>query len=500
MVRRIFLFLLLIPSLLFAAGASPIHDSQFVLLRNESPLVAFRILFKTGSADDPAGKEGIAALTASMIAQGGTQKNDYPKILQLLFPMAASYTAQVDKDMVVIAGVTHRDNLMPYYQLLKDAVLAPAFKKEDFDRLKTDQLNYVAKTLRFNDDEELGKAVLQWEIYANHPYGHPVPGLVSSIGNFTMEDVQNFYKNHFTKQRVQIGVAGNFPQSLIAQMKKDFAGLPEEAEMNAQKLPQPEKFEGLHVMIVEKQTPATGMSFGFPISITRADDDFYPLMVFNSWFGQHRNGFSHLYQVMREARGLNYGDYSYIEHFAFGGRFMQPPPNYARRQQIFQIWIRPVPNATRHFALRQAIRELQMIVEKGMTKEQFELARNFLTNFTVNLAQSNLEQLGYALDDRFYGLSQPFLEHVRSRLSTLTVDDVNRAIRKHLSAQNLKIAIVTQDAQSLKEALVENKPSPIQYDSPKPDAITQEDQIIMKFPFTVKDEDVTILPASKVFE
>jgi zinc protease len=499
MVRKILLVFFLISSS-FAAGASVISDSQFVLVKNQSPLVAFRILFRTGSSDDPAGKEGIADLTASMIAEGSTQKNDYPQILKLLFPMAASYNAQVDKDMIVISGVTHRDNLMPYYQLLRDAVLTPAFKKEDFDRLKTDQLNYVTKTLRFNDDEELGKAVLQSEIYGDHPYGHPIPGLAGSVSSFTIADVQNFYKTHFTKQKLELGVAGDFPASLIHQMKQDFAALPEGESFAQAKLPEPKKIEGMHVVIVEKQTPATAISFGFPISITRSDDDFYSLMVFNSWFGQHRNEFSHLYQVIRESRGLNYGDYSYIEHFAFGGRFMQPQPNYARRQQIFQVWIRPVPNATRHFALRAAIRELDMIVDRGMSKEDFELARNFLTNYSVNLAQSNLEQLGYALDDRFYGLSQPFLEHMRSRIQNLKVDDVNRTIRKYLNAKNLKIAIVTQDAAVLKAALAENKPSPIQYDSPKPDTIMQEDEIIMKYPLDIKEENISIVPASKVFE
>ncbi len=47
----------------------------------------------------------------------------------------------------------------------------------------------------------------------------------------------------------------------------------------------------------------------------RGDEDFYPLAVANSWLGEHRNSSSHLYQVIREERGLNYGDYSYIEYF-----------------------------------------------------------------------------------------------------------------------------------------------------------------------------------------
>ncbi|HEY4491782.1 MAG TPA: hypothetical protein VI958_07250, partial [Acidobacteriota bacterium] len=47
------------------AGAQSLNDSHFVLLRNDSPLVAFRILFRTGAMDDPAGKEGLASLAAS---------------------------------------------------------------------------------------------------------------------------------------------------------------------------------------------------------------------------------------------------------------------------------------------------------------------------------------------------------------------------------------------------------------------------------------------------
>src|SRR5262249_37811965 len=150
-----------------------------------------------------------------------------------------------------------------------------------------------------------------------------------------------------------------------------------------------------------------------------------PMMVMNTWLGKHRNSFSHLYQVMREARGLNYGDYSYIEYFPYGGQYFQPLPNYARPRQIFEIWIRPVENQNRHFALRQAVRELQKLIDNGMTPQSFELAKNFLLNNTVGLALSNSQMLGYALDDRFYGLKQPFIEEIKSRLGAMKVEDVN---------------------------------------------------------------------------
>lgn len=224
------------------------------------------------------------------------------------------------------------------------------------------------------------------------------------------------------------------------------------------------------------------------------------MMVMNAWLGQHRNSFAHLYQVMRGIRGMNYGDYSYIEFFPYPSFTMQPLPNFARSRQIFEVWIRPVQNQNRHFALRQAVREVQKLIDNGMTQEDFERTRNFLQNYTVNLAQSNSEQLGYALDDRFYKLQQPFLELVKTKLSTMKLEDVNKAIKKHLSTRNMIVAVVTKDAESFKKELAANSTSPITYESPKPDAVLEEDKQIIGYPISIKAEDIKIIPVEKAFE
>ena len=495
-------FLLTIVAILFAFplwSADMIPESQFVLEKNESPLIAFRITFLTGSAHDPAGKEGVATLTASLLSEGATTKNKYEQILKLLFPMAAGYSSQVDKEMTVFIGVVHKDHLNPYYELLRDSILSPGLKQEDFDRLKADQLNYVAKTLRFNNDEELGKEALNWAIFQGHPYGRPDEGTVTGIQSLTLQDVKDFYKNQYTRRNLVIGIAGDYPETLIEKLRQDFSKLAAGSDA-ARPLPPAPKIEGVRVVIVEKKTPGTAFSFGYPVPFTRSDPDYYPMLVMNSWLGQHRTQVGRLYNVMRGARGMNYGDYSYIEHFALGGNFMQPPPNFSRHQQIFEVWIRPVPNAIRHFALRQAIREVQMLGERGLSREGLETMRDFQLNYMVSLAQSNSEMLGYSVDDHFYKLPQSYFDLTKSKLESLTLDQLNTAIRKYVSTQNMVIAVVTEGAEEFKKALISNAPSPMQYDSPKPEAILQEDKIIMNYPLAIKADNITIIPADKIFE
>src|SRR6185503_9138261 len=96
------------------------------------------------------------------------------------------------------------------------------------------------------------------------------------------------------------------------------------------------------VDILEKDTRAPAISFGFPIEVTRSHSDFPALSVARAALGEHRMQSGRLFQRIREIRGMNYGDYAYIEAFPRGMFVFFPAPNVVRQRQLFEIWIRPV--------------------------------------------------------------------------------------------------------------------------------------------------------------
>lgn len=498
MKKTFYLFMMCVLAFAMISCQSSQPKNMVVLQNEQDPTVSFRLLFKIGSVNDPAGKEGLAALTAEMIANGGTKKHSLEEINEMLYPMAAGIYSQVDKEMTVFAGRTHKDNLEAYYKILKEVLLEPGFRQEDFDRIKSNILNYLEKDLRYADDEELGKEVLSEFIFEGTPYEHLEEGHISSIKSITLDDVRNFYQTHFTRSNLIIGIGGGADREFIRKVEKDFTVLPEDQPAQPTK-PSVKPINGHEVMIVEKEANATAISFGFPIDVLRGSKDFYALAIANSWLGEHRNSSSHLYQVIREKRGLNYGDYSYIEHFPNGGRRQFPPANVARHQQIFQIWIRPVPNETRVFAFRAALRELQKLVDNGLTEAEFELTRKFLKNYVLHYAPTTMLKLGYALDDAFYGIKGSHLSLFRAMMDQLTLQDVNAAIRKHLQYKNMKIVFITKDAAGLKQALVSNAPSPIQYATPKPPEVLEEDKEIINYPLNIPEENVKIVKVEDLF-
>lgn len=469
-----------------------------VVLPNRSPLVTLRIIFMTGAAADPKGKEGVAALTAAMLSQGGTAKMSYEQIVEAMYPMATSFDSQIDKEMTVFSGTTHVDNLDKYYSLISQMLLDPGFRTDDFTRLRTDAINYLKVSLRESNDEELGKEYLYNIIYAGHPYEHHNVGTVSSLEKLTLDDVRAFYKANYTQANMVLGLAGGYPKDFPERVNADFAKLPS-GQPSKPKFETPKLSPGMHIAIVKRETRATALSLGFPINVTRADKDWPALAVVASYFGQHRSSNSYLYQKLRESRGLNYGDYAYIEYFPRGMFQFTPDPNQGRSTQIFQIWIRPVVPENGHFVLRAALYEYDKLVREGMSKETFEATREFLMKYNNILTQTQDAQLGYALDSRYYNIPD-YVTYMREQLSKLTLDDVNNAIRKYLKSDSMRIVIITKDAEALRDAIVSNKPSPITYNSPKPKEITDEDKVIENYKVNAKPEDVVVVPVEKVFE
>src|SRR5688572_5604026 len=502
--RRSIISLFLVLSVVMPAAAfnrtqkTMTSKTASVLLPSSAPLISFRILFMAGAASDPKGKDGVAAMTAAMLSQGGSRTMTYEQIVEAMYPMATSFGSQIDKEMTVFQGATHIDNLDKYYALISQMLLDPGFRQDDFNRLKTDSINYLKVSLRESNDEELGKEYLYNLIYSRHPYEHNNMGTVSSLEKLTLADVQAFYKAHYTQANMVLGLAGGYPKTLPDKVKADFAKLPAGTASSAN-YEDPKLAPGMRIAIIQRETRATAVSLGFPIPMTRSDKDWPALALVASYFGQHRSSNSYLYQRLREARGLNYGDYAYIEYFPRGMFQFMPDPNQGRSSQIFQIWIRPVVPENGHFVLRAALYEYDKLVREGMSKETFEATREFLIKNNNILTQTQDAQLGYALDSRYYNIPD-YVSYMRGQLTKLTLEDVNNAIRKYLKSDAMQVVMITKDAAGLREAIVSNKPSPITYNSPKPKEITDEDKVIEVYKIDVKPEDVVIVPVDKVFQ
>jgi zinc protease len=465
----------------------------------DSPLVAVRLLFRTGSIDDPRGKEGLAALTALMVGDAGTARRSYAELIDALYPLAAAIDVAYDREVTVVSGVVHRDTLADYTALLLEAVLAPGFAAADFQRNREALHAHLTATLRAASDELLGLEALQDALFAGHPYGHPEDGTVRGLAAVTLDDVRRFYAERYTRSALILGVAGGYPEGYVERLAAALGALPagEPGPAGEAPLPPPPAVEGRRFTLIDKPTAAVGIHLGYPLPLTRADADYYPLMVAGSFLGEHRTFHGRLMQQLRGERGLNYGDYAYIEHYHNPPGTSLPTPNVPRRQQYFSIWVRPVVPPTAHFALRAALHELDRLIDRGLTREEFELTRTFLVHYSKLWAQTLSRRLGFHLDSRFYGAPY-WIDEIERRLAALSLEDVNRAVKKYLTADRYRAVVVGADAAALAGALFADAPSPISYEADVPADVLAADQVIQAR--KVAPTAVEIVPAATLFE
>ena len=223
--------------------------------------------------------------------------------------------------------------------------------------------------------------------------------------------------------------------------------------------------------------------------------------------------------MIREQRSMNYGDYSYIEWYNNGGGNMLPPSGVPRQSNYFSLWIRPVQIAKQlkmqydelkqinighaHFALRMALREMDKMIKKGISEEDFKVTRAFLQSYIKLYAQSPDQQLGYLMDSKMYGRKN-YIEELGGLLSKLTLSDVNNAIKKYMQIDNMKVTIVTDvsEAEPLAASLKENLSSPMSYSNVVKAGLSknilEEDAATENFKLNVKK--VTIVESKDTFK
>ncbi len=481
--------------------------------------VVIKLMFRNGSICDPKGKEGLTVLTANTIIDGGTQSMTSSELKDLIYPMAAQYFVTVDKEVTCFTFSVHVDFLKQFYEVIRGLLFSPRFDAVDFDRTKSNQLNYVEQVIKTSSDEEYSKMALEDFLFKGTNYQSMVNGTASGLKNCNLGDARIQFRNFFTANNVTIGIAGNYTPEFLNQLTSDINKLP---AANAV-IPKPGKAnmaDGLQVEIVQKDKALGSAIFaGFELPITRRNSDFAALMIANSWLGEHRKAYSHLYKKIREERSMNYGDYSYIEWYANGGQNMLPRPGSPRSSNYFSIWLRPVQTAVglkkqypelndiaighAHFAIRMALNTMQTLIDKGMGEQDFELTKTFLRSYIKLYAQTPEQQLGYLMDSRFYE-RRDWLKEVDEMLEKVTYADMMMAVKKYWQTENMFIAIVTDktEASPLKNSLEKNLTSPMSYSDALKVVLTpeilDEDKAVSDYKLKVKN--VTIVNSADMFK
>jgi zinc protease len=427
-------------------------EPRVVTIDSRAPLVTIRVMITHGSASDPGGREGLASIVGSAVTDGGFRGAGGIVTKERLAEMTMPWGSGARPSVSTSARATTfyftapRDVIGRYVtDVLRPMLTQPVFDAKEIDRLKNETLSQIS-SLRSEDLELLGLAAVDEYVLAGTGYAHQPIGRDTTVPAITRDDVVSFYRATYRPENAIVGISTIDP-AIVAQVGDAVRAINSDATTPPLATPtaKPQAFTGRHALVVEEpNAPAASVHAGFPISVGRDDADYWPLYVANVWLGTHRDSFGQLYQKIREERGYNYGDYSYIEHWNGRTSSLFQVFNQPREQQYFSLWVRPVKHEHAVHLMKAITYELEQMVRNGLTDEQVNEAKNKARVLYLNLGETVPRLVAARVDDAFYGTqSAGFLDSYIRGIDSVTPQQVNAAIRRNLSTANVKYVVVT---------------------------------------------------------
>ena len=327
-----------------------------LLEKHELPLISVEVALRSGSVADPAGKEGVAAMTASLLRKGTATRSSEQFSSDLDF-IGMQYNAQVDQDGTYLSADFLKKDVDTALALLGDVVLHPTFPEDEVKK----KLAQEQDGIRAAKDEPRQVIQLYFMkfLYGDHPYGRPSDGDERSLANISRNDIADFYRGHYTPGNTVIAVAGDFDaaamQSKIAQVFGSWAG----KAPTAAAVPAPKPVTGKRVLLVDKPdaTQTYFMLGNVGISATNADRGY--IDVVNTLFGGR---FTSLFNTeLRIKSGYSYGAVSYFDQLHAPGPF---------------IMMSFTKNATTEPAIDKSLEVLGRLHKDGFTLGRTRLREN----------------------------------------------------------------------------------------------------------------------------
>ena len=271
--------------------------------RHNLPLVAALLSFDVGSSADPAGKAGVASLTAALISEGTSMKTA-PQIATQIESLGAELSAAAGNDFTQLAVNSPSEVFEGSAALLSELVHDATFPEADLTRLKAQYLDGLSVSL--SDPAAVADLASSRVIYGAAPYGAALDGTPTSIPTITRDDVVELYRTRWLPSSATLVFSGDIePDAAFALAEKLFSDLrdPEDA---AAKIDNPAG-EPIASRVVVIDQPGAGQAAIEAVSrsIARDDPDYYPLLLGNAVLG---GGYSaRLNAEIRVKRGLSYG-------------------------------------------------------------------------------------------------------------------------------------------------------------------------------------------------
>ncbi len=414
--------------------------------QHEVPMISFNALVRGGAVTDPAGKEGIASVTAGLLRKG-TKSRSADQLSSELDFIGGQLGAGAGTDSSNMFAEFVKKDLAKGLDLLTDVMMTPTFPQDEVTKLLKQRLDGI-KSAKDQAQGVIGQYYNSY-LFGKHPYARPAGGDESSLATITRDDIVKFYESNYVPGNIILAIVGDFqtvdmekiltdkfsvwqgnvatamPAAKAQPTKKGARGAQPVKAAPTAAVPAMEPVQGSRLLLVDKPD-ATQTFFRIGnVGIARTSPDRVAIQVVNTLFGGRFT--SWLSTELRIKNGLTYGASSFWDERMGRGPFA-----------ISSF----TPNATTERCIDLALAQLKRLHEQGLTEEELKSAKSYIKGqFPPTIETA--DQLARTITElEFYGLDEREINTFYAKIDAMTVADSKRIVQQYFPLENLVFVLI----------------------------------------------------------
>ncbi len=381
--------------------------------------ISLGIWWKTGGRFEGQHNNGISHFIEHMLFKGTERRSAYD-IAREIDAVGGALNAFTGKEYTCLyARVLKKDTDLAL-DILSDMYKNSLFLADDVDRERF----VIAQEIKMAEDnpEDYIYEMFNAAYFEGHALGLPILGSHENVERFTRDEMTSYFQQHYVPRNMVITATGRIDHDTFVEKVVKFVdgcagnGSPDES------LVTPRPRTGIHVY--EKDLEHVYLCIGTH-GTSQIDKRRYRLYLLNAIMGGSMS--SHLFQEIRENRGLVYNIYSYVNCYHDAGTF--GISTSTSTEVLFEVLT----------LIRQ---EMMRIRDKGITDAELAFSKEHLKgNLFISLEGSETRMGRLAKNEIYFGAYIPLKETLREidRITKPEVDEMGRDIFKSLDTISLTI-------------------------------------------------------------
>ena len=389
----------------------------------DSGTVSIEGLVWAGAVNENRENAGLANFTADLLMRG-THKRSFDEIFEELESAGAGVSFGGARHTSGFSGHSLVEDFDLILDVIDESLRRPTFPAEQIERLRGQIVTGLQ--MRANNTRQMAWLSYYETAYQGHPYSRAVGGYLDSIGNMNRAEIVDFYDRYYGPRNMIIGVVGAISaDDVLRKLEPVFGEWRNDHQQITPLSPDIERPMGLqrrHVPMPEKHQADIVLGLPGP---RRSAPDYLDASVMNTILGVF-GMMGRIGQNVREEQGLAYYASSRLE----GGL---GPGSWNASAGVAPDKVEQAIESIRH--------EIRRMIDEPVTAEELADSLAYRTGSLPMSLETNSGLVDIITDMELYGLGLDYLHRYKDEINAITVERIQNAAQKYLSADDLVIAV-----------------------------------------------------------